>query len=113
MVKELTAHLQGKYHHTYFDNFSTSQQFLVDLEKDGIYACGRARKDSRGFPVELKTAKLTIRYVWVSVSKWKDVCMGECYKCLYAMYMSGCIHTLYVVHVNVWLLVTRMKLKLT
>lgn len=63
VVKELTTHLHGKNHHVFFDNFFTSKQLLVDLEKDGIYACGTARKDRRGFPDQLKTAKLTSRYV--------------------------------------------------
>jgi len=36
VVKELTTHLHRKYRHTYFNNF-TSQQLLVDLEKDGVY----------------------------------------------------------------------------
>jgi len=63
VVKELTARLHRKYHHTYFDNF-TSQQLLVDLEKDGVYGCGTARKDRRGFPEMLKSVKLTFRFVY-------------------------------------------------
>ena len=63
VVKALTTHLHGKHHHAYFDNFFTSQQLLLDLEKDGIYACGTARKDRRGFPELLKTVKLKTRCV--------------------------------------------------
>ncbi len=63
VVKELTADLHGKHHHAYFDNFFTSQQLLVDLENDGVYGCGTARKDRRGFPEHLKTVKLTTRSV--------------------------------------------------
>ena len=60
VVKDLTKELQGKWHHVYFDNFFTSYSLLSDLEKSGIYGCGTARKDRRGFP-ELKTAKFNNR----------------------------------------------------
>ena len=36
-------------------------QLLSDLEKSGIYGCGTARKDRRGFPEKLKTAKFKNR----------------------------------------------------
>ena len=36
---------------------------LEDLLKDGIYACGTARKDRKGFPEMLKKAKLPNRCV--------------------------------------------------
>ena len=45
VVKTLTEPLKGKFHHVYFDNFFTSAELLMDLEKDGVYACGTARKD--------------------------------------------------------------------
>ena len=58
VVKDLTHHLKGKHHHVFFDNFFTSEELLRDLAEDNIYACGTARKDRRGFPQALKTAKL-------------------------------------------------------
>ena len=61
VVKDLTEDLQGKWHHAYFDNFFTSHNLLVDLERRGIYGCGTARKDRRGFPEELKKVKLKKR----------------------------------------------------
>ena len=61
VVKDLTCHLKGKHHHVFFDNFFTSVQLLEDLEKDGIYACGTARADRKGFPTSLKNVKLSKR----------------------------------------------------
>ena len=61
VVKDLTKELQGKWHHVYFDNLFTSYSLLSDLEKSGIYGCGTARKDRRGFPEKLKTAKFKNR----------------------------------------------------
>ena len=61
VVKELTSELKGKNHHVFFDNFFTNHNLLADLVKDGIYSCGTARKDRRGFPEELKGAKLSKR----------------------------------------------------
>ena len=61
VVKNLTAELHGKHHHTFFDNFFTSEKLLQDLLADGVYACGTARKDRRGFPPTLKQAKLPTR----------------------------------------------------
>ena len=49
VVKTLTHDLKNK-HHVYMDYYFTSLQLLEDLEEDGIYACGTARKDRRGFP---------------------------------------------------------------
>ena len=57
VVKDLTKELEGKWHHVYFNNFFMSFSLLSDLEKSGIYGCGTARKDRRGFPEKLKTAK--------------------------------------------------------
>ena len=40
-------------HHVYFDNFFSSVQLLLNLAKDGIYACGTLRSNRVGFPVDL------------------------------------------------------------
>ena len=61
VVKTLTKELKHKYHHVHFDNFFTSFQLLADLERDGIYGCGTARKDRREFPTALKNLKLKER----------------------------------------------------
>ena len=53
--------LQGKWRHAYYDNFFTSHNLLVDLERRGIYGCGSARKDRHGFPEELKKVKFKMR----------------------------------------------------
>ena len=69
VVKDLTQHLKGRNHHVFFDNFFTSEKLLRDLAEDDIilYACGTARKDRRGFPPALKTAKLKNRCAYVCV----------------------------------------------
>ena len=61
VVKDLTHDLKGKYHHVFFDNFFSSVSLLADLEKNGIYSCGTARKDRRGFLVALKKPSLPNR----------------------------------------------------
>ena len=61
VVKTLTAELHGKHHHTFLGNFFTSEKLLQDLLANGVYACGTARKDRRGFPPTLKQAKLPTR----------------------------------------------------
>lgn len=61
VVKELTSDFQYKWHHVFFDNFFTSKALLCDLEAVGLYGCGTARKDRKGFPEELKKAKLHSR----------------------------------------------------
>ena len=62
VVKTLTDHLQGKFHHIFFDNFFTSLKLLEDLGDNGLYGCGTVRKHHIGFPPTLKTIKLTNRY---------------------------------------------------
>ena len=62
VVKTLTNHLRGKFHHIFFDNFFTSLKWLEDLEADGLYGCGTVCKHRIGFPPTLKTLKLTNRY---------------------------------------------------
>ena len=61
IVRDLTASLKGKHHHVYIDNFFTSSALMEDLHHDGIYACGTARKDRRGFSEAIKIAKLKER----------------------------------------------------
>lgn len=67
VVKSLTSELHGKNHHVFFDNYFTSVNLLEDLLEDGLYACGTARKDRRGFPEMLKKAKLPDRFVGACV----------------------------------------------
>lgn len=62
VVRSLTEDLKGRNRHVFFD---TSAQLLHDLEKDGIYACGTARKDRKGFPPALKEAKLHKRLAYI------------------------------------------------
>ena len=64
VVKDLTIPLKDKYHHVYFDNYFTSVKLLEDLEKDGIYACGTARRDRKESPEALKQPKLSKRYAY-------------------------------------------------
>ena len=61
VVKSFTSELKGKNHHVFFDNYFTTHDLLADLVTDGIYSCGTARKDRRGFPEELKGVKLSKR----------------------------------------------------
>ena len=61
VVKKLTENLKDKYHHVFFDNYFTSFRLLEDLEKDGIYGCGTARKDRKEFPAALKNPGLKTR----------------------------------------------------
>ena len=35
---------------------------MTELEEDGVYACGTARKDRKGFPDQLKKVNLKNRY---------------------------------------------------
>jgi hypothetical protein len=58
---EGTPQLKGKNHHVFFDNFFTGYDLLAGLVEDGIYSCGTARKDRRGFPEQLKEVKLSKR----------------------------------------------------
>ena len=60
-MKDLTEPSRQKYHHVYFDNFFSSVGLLEDLEEVGLYACGTARTDRKGFPPELKKPKLSDR----------------------------------------------------
>ena len=75
VVKDLTQHLKGKHHHVFFDNFFTSEELLRDLAEEDIYACGTARKDRRGFPPALKTAKLKNRSAHSKCTWCECTCM--------------------------------------
>ena len=61
VVKKLTSDLKHKHHHVFFDNYFTSFELLEELEQDGIYGCGTARKDRRGFPPDLTKTGLKKR----------------------------------------------------
>ena len=61
VVKKLMEGLKDKHHHVFFDNYFTSFRLLEDLEKDGIYVCGTARKDRKEFPAALKNPGLKER----------------------------------------------------
>ena len=54
VVLDLAQHLEGKKYHIYVDNFFTSVTLLQTLLERGLYACGTARQNSRGFPSALK-----------------------------------------------------------
>ena len=61
VVKHLTQDFKDKWHMVFFDNFFTSKALICDLEAMKIYSCGTARKDRKGFPQQLKVAKLKDR----------------------------------------------------
>ena len=65
VVKSLTTDFHGKYHHVIFDNYFTGYNLLEDLLEVGVYGCGTAQKDRRGFPQQLKNLKLTNRYAYI------------------------------------------------
>lgn len=41
-------------HHVYCDNYFSSINLFLDLQRNGIYACGTLRSNRRGFPNDLK-----------------------------------------------------------
>ena len=55
VVRSLTVDFRGKNHLVVFDNFFTGYNL------DGVYGCGTARKDRRGFPTQLKNLKMKNR----------------------------------------------------
>ena len=61
VVQSLMKEFKGKHHMVFFDNYFTSYNLLEDIVEDGMYGCGTARKDRRGFPNELKNLKLKER----------------------------------------------------
>ena len=54
VVKSLTANLSGSYRHVYFDNYFSSVDLLLDLQRSGLYGCGTLRLNRKGFPPQLK-----------------------------------------------------------
>ena len=54
VVLDLARRLEGKKYHIYFDNFFSSVSLLESLLQKGLYACGTARQNYRGFPTALK-----------------------------------------------------------
>ena len=58
VVKQLTRPLVGKFHHVFMDNFFTSPTLFNCLLQDGIYACGTARMNRKGFPQDLKVKRI-------------------------------------------------------
>ena len=54
VVMNLTDKIRNKNHHVYFDNFFTSINLLLDLQRRGIYSNGTMRHDQKGFPAEFK-----------------------------------------------------------
>ena len=55
VVKDLTRDFQK------IDNFFTSKALLCDLEAVGLYSCGTAQSNRKGFPEQLKNVKLKNR----------------------------------------------------
>ena len=54
VVMNLTKKIQNKNHHIYFDNFFTSINLLLELQRQSIYSNGTMRADLKGFPADLK-----------------------------------------------------------
>lgn len=54
VVMTLTEPYVNTYRHVYFNNYFTSFDLLLDLEKSNLYGCGRMRSNRKGFPTELK-----------------------------------------------------------
>ena len=54
LVLDLTRELEEKKYHLYFDNFFSSVSLLTTLLQKGLYACGTARQNYRGFPTVLR-----------------------------------------------------------
>ena len=50
----LILHLYHRYHHVYFDNFFSSIDLLLDLQKVDVYGCGTLRANRKSFPYDLK-----------------------------------------------------------
>ncbi len=61
VVKELTKDFHHTWRYIFFDNFFTSHGLLDDLYQSGLYGCGTARSNRKGFPSILKKTKLKNR----------------------------------------------------
>lgn len=48
------SHKESGWYHIYFDNFFTSATLLSSLLSRGLYACGTAQQDYKGFPAALQ-----------------------------------------------------------
>lgn len=80
VVHDMTAGLEGKGYHVYFDNFFTTTNLMESLEKGGIYACGTVRSNRKNLPKNLASEKELQRGEWdwcsknnkISCVRWKD-----------------------------------------
>ena len=82
VVKTLCTPYKQSFRHVYFDNYFTSPNLLMDLDKMGLYGCGTLRRNRKGFPESLKKASekgldgrgssKTVQYKNLSVSIWQD-----------------------------------------
>ena len=54
VVLDFSKELEGRKYHLYFDNFFTSALLLNTLLIKGLYVCGTARQNYKGFPEPLK-----------------------------------------------------------
>ena len=54
VVKSLTEDLKTSHRHIFFDNYFSSVDLLLDLQRDGLYACGTLRSNRKGFLPQLK-----------------------------------------------------------
>ena len=100
VVKDLTNDFQGKHHHVFFDNFFTSLELIQDLKEVGIYACGTARKNRRGFPDQLQNPKLNDRYVLYSTMSKTSTCKKYNHMRTYLCTFPHTKQTLYNTHTH-------------
>ena len=54
VVTTLTKPYVNSFRHVYFDNFFTSTDLLLELERSNLYGCGTMRINRKGFPADLK-----------------------------------------------------------
>lgn len=54
VVLDLVRQVEGRKHHVYFDNFFNSVSLLTTLRAKGLYGCGTARQNYKGYPEILK-----------------------------------------------------------
>ena len=82
VVTTLTKPYVNSFRHVYFDNFFTSIDLLVELERSNLYGCGTMRTNRKGFPADLKPVVKkglkergdykTYQDKNLTVSAWKD-----------------------------------------